>query len=77
MQQLSRLNQKIFHLSYGSEQRMRDAAMRAAMAAELEGRPIPAQGNPNQWVDREKNRIQFSYDAYTEVEWWWANDGHK
>jgi hypothetical protein len=25
--------------------------MRAAMAAELEGRPIP-DGNPNQWADR-------------------------
>ena len=56
---------------------MRDAAMRAAMAAELEGKPIPAQGNPNQWADREKNRTQFSYDAYAEVERWWANGGRK
>ena len=49
--------------------------MRAAMAAELEGKPIQAQGNPNQWADREKNRTQFSYDAYAEVERWWVNGG--
>jgi salicylate hydroxylase len=55
-QHASRLNQKIFHLPDGPEQRARDAAMRAAMAAELEGKPIQAQGNPNQWADREKNR---------------------
>ncbi|KAI9457211.1 FAD/NAD-P-binding domain-containing protein [Lactarius psammicola] len=35
-QQSSRLNQKIFHLPDGPEQRERDAAMREAMAAELE-----------------------------------------
>ncbi|KAH9172546.1 FAD/NAD-P-binding domain-containing protein [Lactarius sanguifluus] len=62
-QQSSRLNQKIFHLDDGPEQRARDAAMRAAMAAELEGKPISAHGNPNQWADRAKNRTQFSYDC--------------
>jgi len=51
--------------------------MRAAMAAELEGKPISAQGNPNQWADRGKNRIQFSYDAYAEVERWWVSGGRK
>jgi len=61
----------------GPEQRARDAAMRAAMSAELEGKPIPAQGNPNQWADRAKNRTQFSYDAYAEVERWWVNGGRK
>jgi salicylate hydroxylase len=74
-QQASRLNQKIFHLPDGPEQRARDAAMRAAMAAELDGKPIQAQGNPNQWADREKNRTQFNYDAYAEVERWWVNGG--
>ena len=49
--------------------------MRTARAGELEGKPIPAQGNPNQWADREKNRTQFSYDAYAEVERWWVNGG--
>ena len=49
--------------------------MRAAMAAELEGKPIQARGNPNQWADREKNRRQFGYDAYADVERWWANGG--
>ncbi|KAH9010148.1 FAD/NAD-P-binding domain-containing protein [Lactarius hengduanensis] len=76
-QQSSRLNQKIFHLDDGPEQRARDAAMRAAMAAELEGKPISAHGNPNQWADRAKNRTQFSYDAYVAVERWWVNGGRK
>jgi salicylate hydroxylase len=48
--------------------------MRAAMAAELEGKPIP-DGNPNQWADCTKNRFQFDYDAYAEVERWWASGG--
>jgi salicylate hydroxylase len=68
------LNQKIFHLLDGPDQRARDDAMRVAMAAELEGRPIP-DGNPDQWADRTRNHIQFDYDAYAEVgrwvdEWW-------
>ncbi len=48
--------------------------MRAAMAAEVEGKPI-ADGNPNQLADRTKNNIQFDYDAYAEVERWWATSG--
>ena len=50
--------------------------MRTAMAAELEGRPIP-DGNPNQWADRTKSRIQFEYDAYGEVERWWTGGGRE
>jgi hypothetical protein len=73
-QQSSRLNQKIFHLPDGPAQRARDDAMRAAMAAELEGKPIP-DGNPNQWADRTKSRVQFDYDAYAEVERWWMTVG--
>jgi salicylate hydroxylase len=72
----SRLNQTIFHLPDGPEQRARDDAMRAAMAAELEGTPIP-DGNPNQWADHGKNRAQFDYDAYVEVEKWWTCGGGK
>jgi len=75
-QQSSRLNQKIFHLPDGPEQRARDEAMREAMAAELEGRPIP-DGNPNQWADRTKSRVQFDYDAYGEVKRWWASGGRQ
>jgi len=75
-QESSRLNQKIFHLPDGPDQRARDDAMRIAMAAELEGRPIP-DGNPNQWADRTKNRVQFDYDAYAEVERWWASGGRE
>ena len=48
--------------------------MRAAMAAELEGKPIP-DGNPNQWADQTKSRVQFDYDAYAEVERWWTTGG--
>ncbi|KAI0296726.1 FAD/NAD-P-binding domain-containing protein [Multifurca ochricompacta] len=75
-QESSRLNQKIFHLPDGPAQRARDGAMRAAMAAELDGKPIP-DGNPNQWADRTKSQAQFGYDAYAEVDRWWANGGRK
>ena len=50
--------------------------MRAAMVAEVEGTPIQ-DGNPNQWADRTKNRIQFDYDAYAEVERWWTSGGRE
>ena len=73
-QDSSRLNQKIFHLPDGPAQRARDDAMRTAMAAELEGKPIP-DGNPNQWADRTKSRVQFDYDAYAEVDRWWTSGG--
>ena len=73
-QESSRLNQKIFHLPDGRAQRARDDAMRTAMAAELEGKPIP-DGNPNQWADRTKSQVQFDYDAYAEVERWWTSGG--
>ena len=50
--------------------------MRAAMTAELEGTPIP-DGNSKQLADRAKNlnHIQYDYDAYAEVERWWASGG--
>ena len=50
--------------------------MRAAMAAELEGKSIP-DGNPNQCADKTKTRIQFDYDAYAEVERWWMGGGRE
>ena len=75
-QESSRLNQEIFHLPDGPDQRARDDAMRAAMAAELSGKRI-ADGNPNQLADRTKNNIQFDYDAYGEVEQWWASGGRE
>jgi hypothetical protein len=77
-QDSSRLNQKIFHLPDGPAQRARDEAMRAAMVAELEDKPIRASdGNPNQWADRSKSRVQFDYDAYAEVEQWWTDGGQQ
>jgi len=75
-QETSRLNQKIFHLPDGPAQRARDDGMRAAMAAELEGKLIP-DGNPNQCADKTKARIQFDYDGYAEVERWWMNGGRE
>jgi len=51
------------------------------MAAELDeegGKPlIPTDGNPNQYADRTKSRIQFGYDAYAEVERWWKAGGRE
>ncbi|EIN04497.1 FAD/NAD(P)-binding domain-containing protein [Punctularia strigosozonata HHB-11173 SS5] len=78
-QSSSRLNQKIFHLPDGPEQRHRDAQMRAAMRVELgesndDGSDA---GNPNQWADKVKNRIQFGYDADAEAERWWAQHGRE
>ncbi|KAF8837679.1 FAD/NAD(P)-binding domain-containing protein [Paxillus ammoniavirescens] len=79
----SRLNQQIFHLPDGPEQEKRDRQMRAAMEAELrEARGQPpvwtsdfSKGNANQWADKEKNRIQFGYDADEEAEKWWWDQG--
>ena len=53
--------------------------MRTAMAAELDegGKPISTDGNPNQWADRTKSRIQFGYDAYAEVDRWWTAGGRE
>jgi salicylate hydroxylase len=64
------LNPKIFHVPDGPDQRAREN-MRTAMAAKPEGKPIP-DGNPSQWADRTKSRIQFEYDAYGDVERWWT-----
>ncbi|KIK82238.1 hypothetical protein PAXRUDRAFT_832326 [Paxillus rubicundulus Ve08.2h10] len=79
----SRLNRQIFHLPDGPEQEKRDRQMRAAMEAELrEARGEPpllkpdcSKGNANQWADKEKNRIQFGYDADEEAEKWWWDHG--
>ena len=59
--------------------------MGAAMTADLDNNdddergggkpPISTDGNPNQWADRTKGRIQFGYDAYAEVERWWSAGG--
>ena len=65
------LNQKIFHLPDGPDQRARDDGGRIGGA---EGKRIPGR-NPNQWVDRTKSQIRFEYDAYGEVEQWWTSGG--
>ncbi|KAF9227012.1 FAD/NAD(P)-binding domain-containing protein [Gyrodon lividus] len=82
-QAASRLNQHIFHLPDGPEQEQRDGQMRVAMKdalREARGEPSPlasnsSKGNANQWADKEKNRIQFSYDADEEAEKWWQEHG--
>lgn len=76
VQESSRLNQRIFHLPDGPEQRERDENMRKAMALELSGNVEvlrhESAGNQNQWADKAKSDILFGYDADAEVESWWA-----
>ena len=55
MQDSFLLNQKIFHLPDGPDQRARDDGGRIEGP---EGKPIPGR-NPNQWVDRTKSQIRF------------------
>ena len=78
-QESSRLNQYIFHLPDGPEQRKRDDSMRRAMELELAGNTAELQrestGNLNQWADRTKSKILFGYDADAEVDKWWASHG--
>lgn len=81
VQESSRLNQHIFHLPDGPEQRERDANMRKAMALELAGKTDELQrgtaGNQNQWADRAKSNDLFGYDADAEVDKWWAAHGRE
>jgi salicylate hydroxylase len=79
VQESSRLNQHIFHLPDGPEQRERDENMRKAMALELSGNTAELRresvGNQNQWADKTKSDILFGYDADAEVDKWWAAHG--
>lgn len=76
VQESSRLNQHIFHLPDGPEQRARDESMKKAMAAELSGNIAELRrgtaGNQNQWADKTKSDVLFGYDADAEVDRWWA-----
>ena len=76
LQESSRLNQHIFHLPDGPEQRERDENMRKVMALELsdnlEALQRESVGNPNQWGDKPKSDILYGYDADAEVDEWWA-----
>ena len=79
IQESSRLNQHIFHLPDGPEQRERDENMRKAMALELAEKTTELQresaGNHNQWADKTKSNVLFGYDADAEVDKWWASHG--
>ena len=81
VQESSRLNQHIFHLPDGPEQRERDDNMRKAMALELSGDSGALRresiGNQNQWADRGKSDELFGYDADAEVDKWWAAHGRE
>jgi salicylate hydroxylase len=79
-QESSRLNQKIFHLEDGDEQRKRDESMREAarqdrerelFLSETEGERRGA-GSANQWADEHENDAQFGYDVYEVAEKWWV-----
>ena len=76
VQESSRLNQHIFHLPDGPEQRERDENMRKAMALQPSGDPgvlrRESDGNQNQWADKKKSDELFGYDADAEVDKWWA-----
>ncbi|KAJ8596570.1 FAD/NAD(P)-binding domain-containing protein [Rhizopogon salebrosus TDB-379] len=77
----SRLNQHIFHLPDGPQQEERDRQMRAAIEDALRvargaKSTLASAGNANQWADKEKNRMQFGYDADEEAEKWWRDHGH-
>ncbi|KZT34228.1 FAD/NAD(P)-binding domain-containing protein [Sistotremastrum suecicum HHB10207 ss-3] len=81
-QKSSRLNQWIFHLEDGEEQRERDRQMRKAMeddeAEEREGNIVGKggnEGNMNQWADKRKNGEQFGYDAEEVGKRWWREHG--
>lgn len=64
-----------YHLEDGPEQEARDAAMREVMSIELLDTPSsgePAQATcANLWADKDKSKLQFSYDAEAVAEEWW------
>ena len=84
----STLNQTIFHLPDGEEQRRRDSYMREAMYRDpwftgqehaydmTQSKCVPMnEENPNQWADKTKSHILFNYDADHVVDRWWAQEG--
>ncbi|KAI0318888.1 FAD/NAD(P)-binding domain-containing protein [Amylostereum chailletii] len=75
----SRLNQRIFHYEDGPEQEARDKSMREAMLHLRGGGGVGLghEGNANQWADKAKNIAQFSYDAESEAEKWWVENGRR
>jgi len=75
MQASSRLNQHIFHLPDGPEQRKRDENLKKAMALQLSGNS-PTE-NQNQSAEKAGNDITFRYDADSEVDKWWAAHGEE
>ena len=83
VQKSSTLNQRIFHLPDGEEQRQRDSDMRKAMYRDpwflgqehgyemKESDWMPSDTNPNQWADKTKSQNLFGYDADDVVDRWW------
>jgi len=75
MQASSRLNQQIYHLQDGPEQRKRDEDMKKAMTLQLSGKS--STWNQNQSAGGVGNDVIFGYDADLEVEKWWAAHGEE
>ncbi|KAI0799635.1 FAD/NAD(P)-binding domain-containing protein, partial [Irpex lacteus] len=82
-QESSRLNQTIFHLEDGEEQRKRDDSMREAARRDRErdrsggGEGSEGEGSANQWADERKTEAQFGYDADEVVDRWWEEVGER
>ncbi len=79
-QESSRLNQTIFHLEDGEEQRKRDESMREAARRDREmdrSGGGEGEGSANQWADERKTEVQFGYDADEVVERWWEEVGER
>ena len=75
MQASSRLNQHIYHLQDGPEQRKRDEDMKKAMTLQLSGKS--SIWNQNQSAGGVGNDVIFGYDADLEVDKWWAAHGEE
>ncbi|KAI6046392.1 hypothetical protein EDC04DRAFT_3006615 [Pisolithus marmoratus] len=75
-QRFSRLRKAFLHLPDGPEQEQRDRMMRAAMEDAHVGSTGPnTKGKTIQRNDKEKNSIQFRYNADEEAEMWWREHG--
>lgn len=82
-QAFSRLRRIPLHLSDGWEQEQRDKQMHAAMEDALRearggtsvGTDKNTTSNANQADEKEREAIQFEYDADKEVERWWREHG--
>ena len=80
-QEVSRMNQRVFHLPDGEEQRRRDEGMKKAMAFEMAGKSdeLRRQPSASNAIGQTKagDDVLFGYDADVEVDKWWASHGNE